>query len=498
VPTEVSYDPAPNVRTSSRAERKIVAIGGATAALYIVNWLVERAIHDNGMTNPCCGYAASGSGMAWQMALYLLVTACLFTAYASVLAMCRRGELAAGRAKTWSLIVPCVLNLGLAATTPQLSQDIFSYMAHGFLGTIPGHNPLTDVAQAARYTAFGPNLAAAGWHTEPGISPYGIIWTQIEVNIMKLSGTNVTVALFLMKAVVLAATFGTAYAIWSFLGQVSPAAQLPGTLAYLWNPLILVEFAGEGHNDAVMVLFAIAALASCASRRPALSIFMQLCGILSKYVSVLFVPAQLVYLWRTRQTAGRLALQILAAVLVAAAIAALLYAPLWAGAHTFDGILRRGTPISSAAPFGAINWILRRSPLSGAAGPLTIAAVTLPVLGFIAWISLRVKNAAGLALAFAWISVAYVLIASPDFWPWYACMPIALLITADSERFLWLIILLSVSARLGAPLELLRDHGFLTMQWAKGALTGMGTTLPLAALLVWVLWQRKRPATSAL
>jgi hypothetical protein len=200
----------------------------------------------------------------------------------------------------------------------------------------------------------------------------------------------------------------------------------------------------------------------------------------------------MIYLWRTRRSFTRLAVETLVAACIAAALAAVLYVPLWAGGHTFDGIAKRGTPISSAALFGAINWILRRSPLSNAAGPLTIAVVTLPVLVFIAWISLRVKNAKDLARAFAWISVAYVLVASPDYWPWYACMPIALLITADTERFLWLIILMSASARLGAPLDLLRDHGFLSMQWSKGALTGLGSTLPLAALLIWEFRRRRK------
>jgi hypothetical protein len=367
---------------------------------------------------------------------------------------------------------------------------MFSYMAHGFLGTVPGHNPLTDAAEIAQGTAIGPRLAAFGWDAVPGITPYGIIWTQIEINIMRVSGGSVLLALFLMKAVVLAASLGTAVAIGHFLDRADPAARQLGVLAYLWNPLILIEFAAEGHNDALMILCAVVALAACASNQPAVSVFAQLCGVLTKYVSVLFAPAQLVYLWRTRRSAGRLIVEVLFSALVAGAIAAALYAPLWAGIHTFDGIAQRATlPTGSASPSGAIDWILRHLPLSSATARITMASVSLPVLAFIAWISLKVRDARSLARAFAWTSVAYVLVASPDYWPWYTCMPVALLIVADTDRYLGLILMMSVVARLGAPLDLLRDHGLLTMEQSKGGATGLGTTLPLVMVLIWLVWR---------
>jgi len=167
-------------------------------------------------------------------------------------------------------------------------------------------------------------------------------------------------------------------------------------------------------------------------------------------------------------SAGQLALDVLIALVTTAAIAAILYAPLWAGVHSFDGLLQRGQPMSSASPFGAVNWVLRRSPLAAHAGPLTLALVTLPLLGFIAWISLRVKDAVGLARAFAWISVVYALLTSPDYWPWYVCMPVALLIMADVGELLWLIMLLSITARLCAPLDLIRDHGFFEHGGGEG------------------------------
>jgi len=493
--SSASDDAAHNARTSSKAETRIVVIGAVSIALYILIYYVQRSIFYNGVSSHSpggdLGLPTSGANLIWQMSAYAVVTIALFAAYRAVLSMCAQGQLGRGRAVILALAVPCVMNLVLVVGRPWLSQDVFSYMAHGFLGVTPGSNPFLQPAEAAADSTLGSSLAAYGWHGEIGITPYGIVWTWIEKTVMWLSGENLSLALWLFKSIVVAASLGTAFCIWSFLGRTRPSSQLLGTLAYLWNPMILAEFAGEGHNDALIVFFVIAALAACAAGRSTASMVAQMLGILSKYISLMFCPAQLVFLWRTRRGVIRLALEIAAALAITGTVAAILYAPLWAGSHTFDGLLRRGQPISSASPFGAINWILRRSPLAPAAALLTLACVTLPLLAFAAWASLRVKDAVDLGRAFAWISLAYVLVASPDYWPWYACMPVTLIIVADTDRLLWLALLMSFTARLCAPLDLIRDHGFLGMIVAKGALTGLGASLPLAVLLLWLY--RRRP-----
>ena len=483
-----------NNHTSPALELRILALGGAAGALYLASIWATRSIYSDRAPPGFAvgvGHAATLATPWLDAALYGVVTILLFVVYLAVLSMCRRGALT-GRARGWALSIPCIISIFLAVSIPVLSEDVFSYMAHGFLGVIPHGNPLLMPADAAAHTAIGPALRQYGWHGEIGITPYGIVWTRIEVALMRWCGTDVALALILLKAVVAAASLATAYFIWIFLGHVRPAAQLFGTLAYLWNPLILAEFAGEGHNDAVMVLFVVAGLAACAARRPKLSMVAQMMGFLTKYVSLLFFPAQLVFLWHTRVSVRRLALDIALAVAVSGVLAAALYGSLWAGSHSFMGLLNRGQPISSAAPFGAINWLLRRSPLQAFNGPLTLAAVTLPLLAYVAWVSLRVKDAADLAWACAWISVGYTLLTSPDYWPWYACMPVALLVLADAEGLLWFIVVLSLTARLGAPLDLIYDHGFLSFPVAKGGLTGLGSTVPALVLLAWLFLKRRR------
>ena len=477
------------VRRTRPALPRLVALSLVTLALYSASWLLERAIFYNGTAVRAlqldASYAVHRTLIAWQMTGYVVVTGLIFWAYLAVLRMCKAGALDGRRERLLALGVPVLLNLFCLVWLPRLSQDVFSYVAHGFLGLLPGHNPLLEPVETTRLTAIGPRFAGFGW-LSPGITPYGIFWTRVEIAVARLSDGNVYAAALSFKAIATIASLAIARLIWSILGRMSPDLQLQGTLAYLWNPLIVMEFAGEGHNDAVMLFFSIAAIAACIGFRPTLSIIAQLLGVMSKYVSILFFPAQLCYLWRVRRNGRQLALQLVIAGAVGLAIAILLYSPLWAGLHSFDGIMTRTGSISGSATLsGATAWLLRQSPLKASALPITTTLFAGPMLVWIVWDAVRVKDATDLARACAWISLVFVLGVSPDYWPWYACMPVAWIVVGDLSRLLWLACLITVLARIVAPLEVLQVHGYLPQPVSRGIATGLGASVPLIALAVW-------------
>ena len=477
--------PGSNRRTA-RAEARVLGLSVITIALYVVTWQLEGAMFRGGNVVEWIHGAPQSPASAYrEWAAYTTTTLLIFWAYGALISMSLRGELDSGRARSYALLAPILLNLMLLPCVPRLSMDTLSYIAHGFLGQLPGGNPLLQPVQDARDTPIGPELAGYGWHTFPGITPYGILWTRLEVAIAHLSGMNVSAAILLFKVIATGASLGSAWLIWRILGHIDPAVQLPGTLAYLWNPLILMELAGEGHNDAVMIFFALAALAAAIAGRPAVSLIAQLLGVMSKYVSVLFLPAQLTLLWRTRRDRTQLAWQVLVALTVTAVILVVSYAPLWAGLHSFDGIVHRPYTGGSATFFSVIRWVLKHTPLRPLAGPLTTVLVTGLLFGLIVWSSVYVRDAVSFARSCAWISLGFALIVCPEYWPWYACMPIAWICVGELRRLFWLVFLLALVGRLTAPLELLRIHGYLGWNLSKGLTTGLGALLPLMVLLVW-------------
>jgi hypothetical protein len=477
----------------------IMVAGAASAALYLSSLLTQRAMFRNGLHSdvlfPDPGNAADRSALLWQYGGYLISTLGLFALYALVLIRCRRGELGRGMERAWSLAFPILFNLLLIPVAPHLSRDIFSYMAHGYLAQLPGGNPFLSPASDAANTTIGPQLTAYGWAPGAGIgiTPYGVLWTRIEILVMGLTNA-VSTALLLLKVMVVAASLATALFIWWFLGRTNPHLQMLGTLGYLWNPLVVVEFAGEGHNDPVLILFVLGTLVACATMRPAVAVASLVLGISVKYLPAMFVPAVLAYLWRAYQGRdGRLAIQILVGLVVGTGLTAILYLPLWAGSETFQGVLARGQPISSASPAGVVNWIIMRSQLRPISGTLTLVLVTIPALAFMLWASIRVRDAAGLGRALVLVSLAFVLVASPDYWPWYLGLPVALIAAAFPDRALWVAFVLTLFGRLCAPLDTLFENGFITFPLAKGLTTGLGTTLPLTVLASWgiVAWRRR-------
>jgi alpha-1,6-mannosyltransferase len=274
----------------------ILIAGSASAGLYVVVQLTQRAIFRNGLRANLLlvdlGYPADPSALLWQCGSYLLSTFALFALYGFVLVRCQRGELGRGAARAWALGLPALFNMLLIPGVPHLSQDIFSYMAHGYLGQLPGGNPFLSAASEAANTAIGPQLAVYGWSPNAGIgiTPYGVLWTRLEMAVMGIT-SDVHTALLLLKAIVVAASFGAAVLIWWLLGRTNPRLQMLGTLAYLWNPLVVVEFAGEGHNDSVLIVLVLAVLVACAAGRPAVSVAALSMGVLVKYLPAMFIPA---------------------------------------------------------------------------------------------------------------------------------------------------------------------------------------------------------------
>ena len=465
-------------------ERRVAGISAMTVALYYATWLLQGSL------------ARGGTGLMWLVVLYTSTTLLIFWAYGALIAMSWRGELH-GRARLGALLVPVLLNLAFLAWVPSLSQDTMSYLAHGLLAQLPGHNPLLDPVQQVRESAFGTALSTHDWSTSPGITPYGILWTRVEILIAALCGTNITAGVLLFKVIAVLANLGSAFLIWKVLGRIHPSMQLTGTLAYLWNPLVLTELCAEGHNDAVMIFFSIAAVAAAITSRPGVSVIAQLLGALSKYICILFLPSQLVFLWRTQSDRRRLVLEVLIAVVVTTALLVLLYAPLWAGAHSLDGLTQRPYPFGAVTFFGLIRWLLKHTALSALAGAATAMLVTSLLCVLIIRCTARVRDAAGLVRSCAWISLAFLLVVSPDYWPWYACMAIAWICIADPKRWFWLVLLLSMAGRLTGPLDILRIEGHLGRELSKGLITGMGALLPLFALIMWEIMSRVRRSTEA-
>lgn len=378
------------------------------------------------------------------------------------------------------LVAPLVFCTGWWLSPPMLSIDVYSYLADGYLWR-HGMNPYFHGVRELRDTAEGAALAASGWRPVHGISPYGPLWTLIEVAIGR-ARISVQAAVLVLKAVVVLAGALAAIAIYAACPDAARVTRLRAALLFAWNPTIITEFAGEGHNDALMVLCVIVGLCWIVRRRTVAGAVALAAGVLAKYLPLLFTFPVLVYLWRTRQSRARFWRGIAAAVIVSVALATLLYAPFWAGPDTLNGVRvashRAFGPGTSGMLAWGLPWVLpvHTASVLGAMGAAVVIAVVIAA-------SLGVHDAETLSGACATIALAYVLIAVPRFWPWYVALPTALLALTPTRRSILMILALTFCSKLIAPLDLLRVSEAVSWTTEAVVMTMVGVWVPL---LVWV------------
>jgi len=300
--------------------------------------------------------------------------------------------------------------------------------------------------------------------------------------------SGIPAAMASIKVIVTLFSLGCAVMIWLILGKVAPRSQLIGTLLYLWNPVAIVEFAGEGHNDALMIFFMLLSLFLWLRAREGASIVATACAALVKIVGVMLLPLELVYARRTPRNGRQLAGQLLIGGAVAAVIAALVIAPVWIGWSTFDGLRAHSRPSILASTPGVLYWYLTRTHSEQASALLLSVTMTGLFAGAIALASLKVKDAIGLLQACGLVAVVYLVVA-PGYWAWYAAMPIALLALSPSRPFIWAIAALSLASRFAAPVDALRLDGWMDWEREMFVVTMVGIWMPAALLLLGAAWR---------
>jgi alpha-1,6-mannosyltransferase len=476
-----------------RDARSLLFIGAVSGALYGVVEITQRAIQQR----PSAGALAA---VPVALGLYLLATIALFALFAILLRMCRTGAINARRTLLLALGFPVLFNILFVLTPPNFSIDLLSYISHGYIGASLDGNPYIDPSSDVADTPLGPELSRYGWRPVHPVSPYGPVWTHLETAVAEAID-GVRAQMVALKLLVVASSLGNALLIWKITGRVRPEQQLFGALAYLWNPVVIVEVAGEGHNDAVMVFFVLLSLYLIIRERSSGGVIALALGVLIKYLPALLAPPQAVYLWRTRHRTARLIAHIAAGAAIAAVLAVGSFAQLWAGVDTWRGVrLTADLGDTGSTPTMLAELMSRFVPVA-AAEPVVLA---LLVGGFAAFLWVRassVVDAGSLLLACASIVLVYLLFVSPSYWPWYAVLPIALMALVPTGVFLPVLIAISVGARCVAPLDVMFVHGvigrrlFLLLTWGGGV--GISIVVIVAWLAGWSAREREHDVSSS-
>jgi alpha-1,6-mannosyltransferase len=314
------------------------------------------------------------------------------------------------------------------------AADLFDNIMHGRILGVYGANPFDQVAIDFKADPF---YRYVGWRRFP--SAYGPGWELIAAATARLAGDSILANVLAFKALGGLFLVGCIAIVASLLRRTAQERALASVLLLAWNPLILYETLGQGHNDVVMLFCILGCVGCLACGRYTLAVLALVTGALLKFVPLMLLPAAV--LVSLRGLPGTKARLRFAAVTACAAVILVLlaYAPFWSGAETL-GIERRRELFTTSLP--AVIHVLLEGPLGEerATSIVSLAAAITTAL-FALWQGVRASRDPSwqsfVQAAFA-VLMFYLLFTCLWFQQWYSVWPLGLVPLLPTGHLVWL------------------------------------------------------------
>jgi hypothetical protein len=343
----------------------------------------------------------------------LALQAGMWGAFLAGLYLVSRLAVSPGEKAAFTLAVAggAVASVALIVTPPTLSPDLYHYALFGRMLVTRGLNPYLTSGNVLRGDPLWP---LAIW--QDYTSHYGPVFTWLSAGVTWISGGRAIATALAFKA--LATGFG-GLAAWSVvaLAKQERRSRLVPLLLVAWNPLVLLETAGSGHNEMVMIGLALYGLWLFRTGRTSLGFLLLVASAHVKWITAALAGLVAVAHLRDIQGARARATAAIKLIAVAAGATTVLYLPFWAGADTFAASLR-----------------LMLEGRTGAGAPATppshfvvFAVVALVAVGVVA----RHGHRFAVEMA-ATVSLAFVTFLFPWIYPWYL-IPAGALLAAGAQ-----------------------------------------------------------------
>ena len=276
--------------------------GGISAALYLALTLVfplpRYAAHHR-----LYDLVSLAGRNGWGALLYAIAAVVLFWTYWQSWRRLRTvEEEGAANARPFLVGVAAFAVLFAAVLAwmyPVNAIDLFQYFFRSRILSFYGANPF--VATPARFPD-DPYLYAVGEWKHIG-SLYGPAWELLAAGAARLSGGALIPNLLALKGVSALFYVGSILLVYLILGRAAPRRRVSGTLLFAWNPSILLEWVGNGHNDAVMMFFVLLGVWLWTRRWHAWVLPAFVVAVLCKAIAAIVIPFFILAIWADR--AGR-------------------------------------------------------------------------------------------------------------------------------------------------------------------------------------------------
>ena len=189
------------------------------------------------------------------------------------------------------LVVAFFVGLVFLICLPNTSQDVFYYMGSGRVLSDYSQNPYYVTISDVLYNIDEKDdiLSNSGvWDTTTVV--YGPIWVLITVLLNKFSLSSITLLLYEFKIANLIMYLLTIWIIYKLTGKKKFAVM------FAFNPLIIMEFLVNCHNDIYMIFFIMLAMYFIKNKKNIwLGIIAIAISVAIKYISLLIFPFLIFY-----------------------------------------------------------------------------------------------------------------------------------------------------------------------------------------------------------
>jgi len=244
------------------------------------------------------------------------------------------------RNKIWIFII--IISFIFTLILPYLSSDIYYYIGDSWLSAKYNENPYYTSVGQLQETGINDEILNNTGYWKNTTSVYGPLWNFISKILVSLSFGNVTIALFIFKI----ASF-LIHILNTFL-ILKLTKSNKYMLMYGINPLILIEFLSNVHNNIYLILFILLTLYFLIKKKNIWPVILFLALSISiKYSTALLVPFILIYYFKNKTIPKRILYCIISGLLIVALVI-LLYLPYFRDFTIFTNMLVQGEKYSQS------------------------------------------------------------------------------------------------------------------------------------------------------
>ncbi len=421
------------------------------------------------------------SGLLFFTATLIVLFLLYFLGYTLVLTL-------SGRWLPWLVLLPpAAASAALSLMYPATAADLFQYIWLGRIWALEGQNPFVVTPNMRPDELLYPYTIFRNFPTV-----YGPAFIHLSGFLARLGGDDILRSVIVFKLAMILSYAVCLVLVYLIVRRAQPALAWAAVYVLAWNPLVIFNTAGDGHNDIMMILLVLLAIYLAQRNQWAEAATILVLSASIKWLSLALAPAFLIV--ALRMIGRRAWYQVGAGLAIGLGLALMLQAPFYAGPASLVG----GIPNIGSMFTASLATALRDALTPSLGGAEASQAARLTAYGLFAalyvWQLWRLRGTFDSLVYGAYqIFFIYLVIAAVWFQAWYVVWlaPLAALMvgTPVVERTA----IFSYTAML--------IHVILGFGWRLGWFGGSPPMLQLVAalvimvppLLAWITSEARHP-----